>query len=62
MDLEQRAILLKTHSKMQHCKSLLFENKNFSVVGDYDRRNSQFYLVIVQFGPEITSKSLEFEV
>mmetsp|Transcript_11787 Transcript_11787/g.15374 ORF Transcript_11787/g.15374 Transcript_11787/m.15374 type:complete len:256 (+) Transcript_11787:135-902(+) len=62
MDLEQRAKLLGAHSKMQLCKALLFENKNFSVVGDYDRRNSQFYLVIVQYGAEIISKSLEVEV
>ena len=53
---------LKAHSKMQLCEALLFENKNFSVVGDYDRRNSQFFPLFVQYAVEIISKSLEYEV
>lgn len=61
LQLEERAKILGAHDKMQLCKALLFENKAIKS-SSFDRRNAQFYLVIVQYGAEINTKKLEVEV
>ena len=62
LSLQERAKILGTQDKMQLCKALLFENRSIDKSSNFDRNNSQFYLVIVQYGAEINTKKLELEI
>uniref|UniRef100_A0A7S4QWN6 YbaK/aminoacyl-tRNA synthetase-associated domain-containing protein n=3 Tax=Ditylum brightwellii TaxID=49249 RepID=A0A7S4QWN6_9STRA len=68
LSLLERAKILGAHSTFQLCKAMLMENKKYDASnslkgGDgFDRTNSQFYLIVVQYEGSINANKLASEI